>query len=920
MSYSAGLLKVENLTVGSGDSASLTTNNATVTNVTTTELSSTTVNTVTAIASNLNVSGNVTVSGNVLTPVYNNGLPNDFSFPELSLPPARDVYEGLSPSAVTFIENVIAGMTVEEMAAEMQMTFFSNNYNLTSTPDYDLMGYLNSVNPYYLSDASGGSAPRAGLPRRLNFGDHMRGVRSGQMSHTPCAQTAAASFDETLIFNFYNSVSEHLNKILQQGTFGPQGDYGGCLAQGRVEEAYGEDPELIYRMTKAQIQALQTNNVGATSKHLFEGYDTINNNMVTSKLFRESMMGAFKNVKDSLFAMSGAYNSTNGLEISQSSYLLKTVLRGYLQFNGVLMTDAFSSEFGQESNGFKAYLDVVLQQINAGIDLFLIISPASADPVLSLYADNLITLDRIKESVRRLFVAKYKLKLFPEQPGYVDRYVTDVSGTVANLVVPAFADTSYNNAARALVDRSVVLLKNEGNVLPLDPSSNVVLTGAGTPSKTIHLGTWLWGVEVPFMDSVNNQWINDNCYSVLDGMSYINSYAFPIRYKNSSASYSPSEITAINAAYPGKYTADLSHNVLPKYKYSNADISKVVADASGTRNVVVTIGFDAPYTHQSPSIWNTGGDVTDLPYLQLGDNYNGVEIPQNQQKLLEALLDASHNVILVFCGKQTQVVPDRIMDRIPAVLYCGQLGNYGGVAIAATLYGIINPDGHLPFSWPKHSSHYPCTYHRALNIPISDLPYPAWPQGQTNMIKAQYDPAFKFGDGLSYNASFEHSNMSSSVDLVNNVLNVSYTTRNTGTVRGKDLCAVYGFLLNSNIETGPDASWFMVDYKRPVVDASASQVVSFTIPLRKLAIVPGDVHNQALKKLVVPATKYIITDKHHSDQMVTFIQNNYATFFNLFGPTADIADSVQSTVEDGTHGLGVPVSFSNPVYFDEFFC
>jgi beta-glucosidase len=856
----------------------------------------------------LSVTGDVLVNGTIVnTAIYNNGLPNLNRLPELSLPPARDIYEGLDSAAINIIEGTLATLNIAEIIDEMYVGN-STKANRSTYPGTNWSTYISNVtgiNSRY--DSTGPNYRRAGLPLSFTFADHIRGIESRVADNAPCARNIGQTFDETLYQDFYTKVGQLLSNIGCQGVYGPQADYGECLSQGRANEAYGEDPELIYKMSKAFINGLQNNNVAACVKHFVEGM-ALRDNSVSNKKFREDFLGGFTSMKDALFMMPGSYVGMNDLDCNLSSFLIEIVARRYFQFNGFVVTDAGFTNPATHMGTFRDSYQMFKSFIDAGTDMFLVDVPVtlSISNCITQYAnESAANLERLKLSVRRIYVAKYKLKMFPQQVGYIPRLVTDISGN-------QLVDVDYKAKILNIARKSIVLLKNDG-ILPLSKSdSNVAITGTATTSKSIHIGGWAWGADSRYSSFVSTIPEAATKYSIKDGLAIVSATPF-----DASVGYTQTqkdEIIAWASANPsiaGTIVSDINSNVLPKFTYSDSEISNVVSNVSSYSKVIVCIGYDVPTTHQkTDELYVSSG--TGGTYMRLLERYSGLEIPKNEQKLLQSLLDAGKQIIVVYCGNRIRVIPDSILSRVSAFLYAGELGNYGGQVIAETLYGDNNPSGRLTISWPRHTACYPVDYRHQMNM----ITWKFDACKVTDLLKARYDPAFRFGQGLSYNTNFVHSNIVATTDLVNNVLNVTIQTTNNGSVTGKDLVAIYGCTIFSGITTCKDSSFFMLDYKRVDLNAGETKTVSFAIPLKKLSMVPGDYHQTLTKKLVLPSSQIIISDDHNQTALINNISNQWETSTSS---TVTIPTSiVSSTIADSSNILGSVLTFTSPIYFDSF--
>jgi len=930
---SAGLVKVENLTSAIVNS---------------------TASTIASVAGDATInSARVTINTTGDISRYNNGLPNSYNYPNLSVPPAREIYEGLSQGAIDMIEGVIATMSVLQIACTMTVATipddtFTNPYpGLTNIPfnpgvnDPTFANFL--LNNYNYYHPSGVNYPPAGFPLFLNLNDVLRGPSTNLTFPSPIARVMGQSWDPELIGNFCEYYARNfLRPTGVLANFGFQADHNiDGLTDGRSAETFGEDPVLIKRFIKAQNEGFKNGGCSKSIKHVFEGLD----NKIRScglKRYRETFVGSYADIKDCDHILIGNYQSSFGLNNSTSKYI-NTIIRNYFQFNGVIIQDYSITGDVMNNGAESSFNKAIADTLDSGVDCISQYVAPNPIPSIQNWIEN-GNLESAKNSVRRIFTRAYKYKLFPQQPDFISPLIPgNVDGT-PNVDTNEFFNTitsnvTYNNTVLDIARKSICLLKNDG-VLPLSlPGDRVAITGPAGNTKSAHIGPWAGAIGTVYNTLTSEYPINENYYSIIDGLNII--YASNVvnacqplnAYDLAAAVDSLAYDTSAGFAPTGPQSNpvnDASSNVLPKFIYNSSDIAQTLVDVSDCDTVVIAIGWDIPLFHDEGAAHIIGGDLNGT-YTRLNEKYTGYDIPRNEQRLIEAVLDAGKKVVLVYCGYVVKVVPDYLLSRVSAFIHAGVLGSYGGQVIAETLFGINNPSAHLTISWPRHSGNFEKLVYNVTEIPglsqsggyFGDYYFSLGVN--LNGLKSCYNPAFPFGHGLSYctdlsnnTLTFTHTNMVTSINLGANILNVSLTTTNDSMdTSGNDLVVIYDYLQYSNLPECSDTAWKVLDFTRVALAPGESKTVSFQIPLHLLSIVVGDIQEQLIKQLCVPATTYLITDGHHQQQFIDYLSNIYLISFDI-SFTVDLAPVVSSTGYDSNHILGSFVTLDTPLFFDKY--
>ncbi len=484
--------------------------------------------------------------------------------------------------------------------------------------------------------------------------------------------------------------------------FAPVQDLSRDNRWGRTYETWAEEPALAAAMGAANVSGLQSRGRGtalkvtATVKH-FAGYSgSINGHdraeaqvplRYLQDTFLPSYAGAIDAGAGTVMVDSG---SVNGVPATASHYLLTTLLRDRLGFKGVVISDyadvpALASTYHMASDLAGA----AALAVNAGVDMAML--PFNADQWQAAMQqdvkDGSITIARINQAVKRILTLKFSLGLF-------DHPMVDAGA--ANAAVEAGRDATLN-AAR----ESITLLRNQHNVLPLQPDANVVVTGPSADSMTNQLGGW----------SVSWQGVFGAGHVCCMGP----------------ADQIPPGTTVLE----GMKSAD--PNVV-----SAPDQATAVKDAAAADAVVVAVGEKA--------------------YAEgLGDN-PAPQLTPSQKDLVSALEATGKPVIVVvIAGRPIGLGPAENADGL---LMAYQGSTEAGQAVADVIFGKVNPSGKLPVSWPSDAAAPGGDFDTGAPSPLGDQPkffdlLPSTGSGPGS----GYNPLYPFGFGLSY-TTFQTSGLS----------------------------------------------------------------------------------------------------------------------------------------------------------------
>ena len=580
-------------------------------------------------------------------------------------------------------------------------------------------------------------------------------------------------------------------------TFTPMVDIARDARWGRIVEGAGEDPYLGSAMAAAQVRGFQGDDVTgpermlACAKH-FAGYGASDGGRdydpvyLPENLLRNVYFPPFKAAVDAGCAtFMSAYMDLNDVPASGNQFLMRQVLREEWGFEGFVVSDAHAVGSMVTQGHARDTKDAALRGIKAGLNLDMS-SYTYTKGVEELVDEGKLTVEEIEELVRPILAAKVKMGLF-ETP-YVDE---DLLEQVVNR--PDHREVSLWSA-----QRSMVLLKNEKNLLPLSKDvKKVAVIGPVADSKTAVEGTWMVFGHEPA------------AVTVLEG----------IRNKLPDAEVTYAEGPEIKRDIPSWFQARREgDNPKPRQtsEEATAAIQEAVKIAGDAELVVMVLGE----THFM------SGEAASRASLDL---------PGRQEELLQAVAALGKPVVLVLVNGRPLSI-NWAAEHIPAILEAWQPGSEAGNAVADILFGDVNPGGKLPVCFPQKGSHAPLYYARNLtHSPESSERYnPRYWDGLPV-------PLYAFGFGLSY-TTFEFTNLSVSDSQmkVGETLTVSVDVTNTGDVAGDEVPQLY---IHQKWGTDTRPMRELKGFQRISLEPGETKTVEFELGPKELTYWSANVHD-----------------------------------------------------------------------------
>ena len=701
------------------------------------------------------------------------------------------------------IDELLAGMTAAEKAGQLTQYFY---FRLPGDVADPALGLDPDTQPLMVEAALGrGEAGsllfvtnpseinrlqrlavegnRLGIPVLFGF-DVIHGLRT--IFPVPIAM--AASWDPETIERGQAVAARESRAVGIHWAFAPMVDIARDPRWGRIIEGAGEDPFLGAAVAVAQVRGFQGERIGAPERIIagpkhFAGYgaaiggrDYDEVNLSDYELwnvyfppFRAAIEAGAGNIMT-------AYMDLNGIPATGNRWLFGDVLRDTFGFRGFVVSDA-NAVRNLVTHEFAADLtDAGARAVSVSMDMEMAIADPAYAHLPEAVESGAASQEAVDASVRRVLEAKIKMGLLDEP--YVDE----------DRAREVLGDPEHRDVARTAAERAAVLLRNEGDVLPLDASSlgSIAVIGPLADSKRDTLGPWCFDFDL------------DETVTVLEG----------IRSKVGDAvkiDYAPG-IRPAQRTFPSMF--DMFGGNAPEDPENFDDDTELQRAADLAREADVAIVVAGEWQ-------NMIGEAA---------SRSSLELPGRQLELLQAVVETGTPVVLL-------VMNGRPLDlrwaaqNVPAILDIWYPGTSGGSAAANLLFGDVSPGGKLPFTWPRTVGQVPMVYSHTRSHEPDNQGRRYWDEEST--------PLFPFGHGLSY-GSFSYSNLTVDRDAIapDEALQVSVEVANTGDREADEVVQLY---IHQRYGSSSRPVRELKGFQRISLGAGESRTLQFTLGRAELS-------------------------------------------------------------------------------------
>ena len=637
------------------------------------------------------------------------------------------------------VTELMAKMTLEEKIGQLNQ--YNDDITATGpvTKDADKAGQVRAGKLGSILNAIGAKntknwqdqAMQSRLKIPLLFGQD---VIHGFRTTFPIPLGETATWDMNLIEKSARIAAIEASAYGIHWTFAPMVDIGRDPRWGRVMEGAGEDTYLGTLVGKARVKGFQGNGLGnkdavmACAKH-FAAYGAAvggrdyNSVDMSLRQLHETYLPPFKAVSDiGVATFMNSFNDINGIPATGSKYLQRDLLKGAWNFQGFVVSD-WGSIGEMIPHGFaKDNKDAALKAIIAGSDMDME-SRSYINHLAELVKEGKVDIQLVDDAVRRILTKKYELGLFDDPYRFINEKREKEQAN----------NPEHRKFAREIGAKSIVLLKNENQLLPLSPTTKKVAI-IGPFAKATVENHGFWSIAFPD-DSQRIVTQFDGIKAQLD--------------KNSELLYAK----GCNA------------NDNDKSLFAEAVETAKKADV-----VIMTLGEGHAMSGEAKSRSNI--------------HFSGV-----QEDLLKEIAKTGKPIILMINAGRPLVF-DWASENIPTIVYTWWLGTEAGNSIADVLFGKINPGGKLPMTFPRTEGQIPIYYNHY------NTGRPAKNNTDRNYVSAYIDldndPAYPFGFGLSY-TTFQYSDVNVSATQLkgNQTLTASVTLTNSGNYDGEEVVQLY---------------------------------------------------------------------------------------------------------------------------------
>ena len=611
-------------------------------------------------------------------------------------------------------------------------------------------------------------------------------VIHGYESTFPIPLGLASSWDMDLIEQSARVAAQEATADGINWTFSPMVDISRDPRWGRISEGSGEDPYLGSRIARAMVTGYQGNDLSANNtmlacvKHFAlygapeagRDYNTVDMSRVT---MYNVYFPPYKAAVDAgVGSIMASFNEVEGIPATGNYWLQNQVLRKEWGFKGLNVTD-YTGIKEMIEHGVGDMQTSSALALRAGVDMDMV-SEGFLSTLKKSLQEGKVTYSEIDQAARRILEAKYRLGLFADPYKYCD----------SERAKKEVYSTDNRAIARSTAAQSMVLLKNNNQLLPLQAKGKIAVIGPLADNPENMPGTW----------SVASK--HSNAVSLLKGLKETYGKQVEFLYaKGANFDYDPE--------FEGKIT------MFGKKAYRDErpkeEILKEAVEAANRADVIIAALGEAS---------ESSGEAASMVNL---------ELRQSQKDLLAALKKTGKPIVLVLFNGRPMVINDEI-EKADALLNVWFPGSEAGYAISDVLFGKVNPSAKLPVTFPRNVGQIPLYYnHKNTGRPLTDIN--KWEKFRTAYLDSPNLPLFPFGFGLSY-TTFTYSDINVSAKNLqgNGKLTASVTLTNTGKYDGAEVVQLY---IRDVVGTNTRPLKELKGFQKVMLKAGESKTVSFEI-------------------------------------------------------------------------------------------
>lgn len=703
--------------------------------------------------------------------------------------------------------NPLTEAQIHEKAANLlqQMTLAEKVAQLSQLPGTDSNEFKENVKQpmeELLKQVGAGSILWISDPKEINRLQHVAVEQSrlhipvlfgldvihGYHTIFPDPIAMASSWDPKMVEDVQAVAAQEARAVGIQWTFAPMVDIARDARWGRMLEGAGEDPYLGAAMARAQVLGFQGKQLGAPDRVLacakhFAGYGAVDggrdydSSYIPEEQMWNTYLPPFKAAIDAgAGSLMSAYMDLNDVPATGNHWLLHDVLREAWKFQGFVVSDAFAVRSLRIHGYASNPQDAAHKAFTAGLNMDMASGTYLKYLPMELEQKH-TSMEQIDVAVLPILETKIRMGLF-EHP-YFDESRME---TTLN-------DPAHQQLARTAIQRSVVLLRNQGGLLPLDKTGknihSIAVIGPLADAKNDLLS--MWGALVKPGPTV----------TILQGIQEKAGSAVHVAF-----AHGPNIMRNIPSPFEGiALTAALKEQATQTTQEVKQSIEEAVALARQSDVAILVLG----------ELDLMSGEYASRSSLKLS---NG------QEELLEAVSATGKPVVLVLVNGRPLDI-SWAAEHVPAILEAWYPGSQGGNGIADVLFGDANPAGHLPVSWPRSSGQLPLYYNHTL----TQNPETA-PDFKSRYWDLPSTPLYPFGYGLSYTTfSFDNLKVTPKAK-VGSTIEVSADVTNSGSRAGDAVVQLY---IHQRAGSASRPVRQLKGFQRVSLDPGAKQTVHFTL-------------------------------------------------------------------------------------------